>query len=240
MDLRSNEVQKENIETGNDKVFTDNKPNEPKTAYTVKHRAKWMFYGFVIGVIASLLIGLFIYNIGVKSASLSEEKIEVDVIAIQHRLDRCAELATATYTYTNADIFSKENVIFDTFDLPGLTGKYFVMKYDGVIKAGVNMDEVEINLVDTTVQVSLPQPVVLSHELDEDSFEVIREQDTIFTPFKPDDQNKFRSEQKSAMEQSAKDNGLFEDATKNAETTIRAIVESSIPEGYTVEFTNKQ
>lgn len=36
------------------------------------------------------------------------------------------------------------------------------------------------------------------------------------------------------------ENGLFEDATKNAETSIRTIVESSIPNGYTVEFTNSQ
>lgn len=238
MNSQSNEVQKENIEVENGEGFMNSRSNEPGAAKNVKLRAKWLFYGFLIGVAVSLITVICIYNAGANSASLGEEKIEVDVVTIQHRLDRCAELATATYTYTNADIFSRENVIFDKFDLPGLTGKYFVMKYDGEIKAGINMDEVEINLVDTTVQVSMPQPVVLSHELDEDSFEVIREQDTIFTPFKPDDQNKFRSEQKSAMENKAKEDGLFEDATKNAETSIRAIVESSIPDGYTVEFVN--
>lgn len=199
-------------------------------------RVKWLILGIVIGAIICFLVTSSIYNEGKNAAHNTEEPVSVDVITIQQRLDRCAELASATYTYTNADVFSEENIFFGTFDIPGFTGKYFVMKYDGIIKAGINMDEVKIEPDGTVIKVTLPNPVILSHELDEDSFEIIKEQDTVFTPFKPDDQSVFRSEQKSKMEQAAKENGLFEEATNNAETSIRAIIESSIPEGYSVEF----
>ncbi len=204
-----------------------------KTANTVR-MLKHGLVGFVIGSIATVIVCGLVFDIG---RNYKPSEGEYDLTVLQEKIEQCNELATATYLYTDAESYEADGAIFGLFDIPYLTGKDFILKFDGKIKAGVNLDDTRIERGgDGSVLVTLSAPYIISHELDEESFKVLREHETVFSSIKIDDIQNFRSAQKDLMEQRAYDVGVMEQAAENAQESIRSILEVALPEGTKIEF----
>ena len=90
------------------------------------------------------------------------------------------------------------------------TTKSFIVSYDGVIKAGVDLDRLQVTVGDEEITVTLPESRIISHEIPEDSLEVFDESDNLFNHITIEDYTAFTRDQKSAMEQRAVDGGLFQ------------------------------
>lgn len=199
--------------------------------------------GFIIGCAATLIIGYAVFDIGrnYNPDAESQSGPNYTLTVLQERIQQCSELATATYLYTNAESFEDGKAILGFFDIPFLTGKNFILKYDGIIKAGVNLDEADIEQADNgALLVTLPKPHIISHEFDEGSFRVLQEHETVFSSIKIDDIQNFRAEQKEAMEARAYEVGVMEEAAENAQASIRAMLEMVVPEGTPIEFLQQQ
>ena len=115
------------------------------------------------------------------------------------------------------------------------TTKRFIVSYDGVIKAGVDLAQAKARVRGNTVTVTLPGAAILSHEIPEDSIQVFDESSNVFNPIRIQDYTGFTKEEKAAVEKRAVESGLLDTAGEKARTAVKAFL-GLLPEleGYTL------
>ena len=180
----------------------------------------------LIGLLALAILGgaalvSFLYGVA-KGAEEDPPVVTSDLLGEQLR--SVQELVTVAYYYTNMGRFENQ-VDFYGWKVP-FTTKSFIVSYDGVIKAGVNLEDVSVEVDEEakTVTVTLPESKILSHEIPEDSLEVFDESDNIFNRISIEDYAGFTQDQKDKMEQRAIDNGLLTSATEKARTAVTSFL----------------
>ncbi len=141
------------------------------------------------------------------------------------------------YLYTDAGKFEDPKQLFGK-DVP-FTTKSFIAKWDGVIKAGVDISQVtaEIDNTNKEVIVHIPKAEILSHEIDSDSVETLDQKNGLFNTVKVEDVREFDAKSKDAMEKRAIENGILDKAFENAKNIIEKLIGSAIQEfEYTIRF----
>ena len=183
----------------------------------------------LLGVLLCAVVGTVCWFTGRGGV---EETTELDAVVLENQLTGISELASVTYSYTNMAQFRNSSEFYG-MKVP-FTTKSFILTYDGVIKAGVDLSAAEIRVSGTAVTVKLPEAAILSHEIDEDSVEVFDEKTSIFNPFTVEDMAAFQADQKQAMEAKALDKGLLTEAAEKAKISVEALLSAALPEGYTL------
>lgn len=160
---------------------------------------------------------------------------EVDLNLLNMKISEVAELATVEYRYTDAGRFS-DGRQFLGFEIPWLK-KSFTAKWDGVIKAGIDMNQVTLtpDEEEHTLTIALPPAKILSHEILNDSIETLDETKNIFNPISVTDVRKFDAASKAEMEKRAEESGLLVQARENAENVISRLFYQT-PSIYTIQF----
>ena len=164
---------------------------------------------------------------------------------IREQFGDLGELVAIEYIYTNADQYENQNqvTVFKwEVDVP-FTAKSFLLSYDGRIKAGVALSNVQVDINDNArmITVTLPPAEITSHEIFEDSIRVFNEKDGIFNRITVENYADFISGQKTGMEQRAIGLGLLTSADKNAQMVLRSLL-SSLPgmEDYRLTITTRR
>ena len=183
----------------------------------------------LLGVLLCAVVGTVCWFAGRGGV---EETTELDAVVLENQLTGISELASVTYSYTNMAQFRNSSEFYG-MTVP-FTTKGFILTYDGVIKAGVDLSAAEVRVSGTAVTVKLPEAAILSHEIDEDSVEVFDEKTSIFNPFTVEDMAAFQADQKQAMEAKALDKGLLTEAAEKAKISVEALLSAALPEGYTL------
>ena len=109
-----------------------------------------------------------------------------------------------------------------------LVGEKVLLVAAGDVEAGVNLDDLgrdDINVDGETVTMRLPDPEVLSVNLDEDATRVY-DRDYGILNVRPDDDlaEEARAAAVGEIEQAARDEDILDQAEQNAEDSIRAFV----------------
>lgn len=179
------------------------------------------------------------------SGLIHEGKPVITGDTIREQFSDLGELVAIEYIYTNADQYENQNqvTVFKwEVDVP-FTAKSFLLSYDGRIKAGVALSNVQVNINDNahTITVTLPPAEITSHEIFEDNIRVFNEKDGIFNRITVENYADFIGGQKTVMEQRAIDLGLLTSADKNAQTVLRSLL-SSLPgmEDYRLTITTRR
>lgn len=189
----------------------------------------------VLVFLGGLRLGKFLYH-----NSITEKKTQITNSVLYQQLEEINELTTVKYFYTNMGKY--ENAIqFGNTNIP-FTKKSFIISYDGVIKAGIDISKVEIDIKEKEIFISMPKAEILSHEIDTNSVQVYDEKNTIFNGLSVEDVTGFQNEQKNEMEERARNNGLLEEAEENAKKSLNALYEGILKnkeyeEGYILKFT---
>lgn len=205
----------------------------------------------VVMLVLGFAAGIFItkyseHRKAEKDASVAAMESITSVISIDEVMSQITaidELATVEYLYTDSGKFEDKKQFeggwLDGVDVP-LTGKSFIVRWDGRIKAGINIGDVKCDIDETakTITVIMPEAKIFSHEVFEDSFETLDQTRNIFNPIEIDDINNFIGESKNFMEEKAEANGLLEHADKNAQSLIENSLKSIelIRNDYTIVF----
>lgn len=157
---------------------------------------------------------------------------EVNIELITSEIRDIGELATIEYLYTDAGKFEDPAKLFGKEVPFSFTTKSFIAKWDGIIKAGVNVDEIEVEIdeFNKEIIVHIPEAEILSHEIDEESIQTLDEKNGLFNPIKVDDIREFDVINKEAMEQKAIDKGLLDKAYENAKTVIYKLIDTGVVE----------
>lgn len=163
---------------------------------------------------------------------------EISLSIIKSELQTIGELATVEYLFTDAAKFS-DSKQFKNWNIPG-TEKSFILKWNGVIKAGIKLNDVDIQVDEKTmtVIVTLPKAEILSYQVFSDSTEVLDEKNNIFNKITVDDKVKFDEKTEESMKKRAVENGLLDKANDQAKAVVDMFLRtySVINENYTIEY----
>lgn len=182
-------------------------------------------------------------QVPVEKETIVEVPVETKTVItgemMQEKLREIGELATEEYAYTEVGTYdsSMSVQIFGYGVSIPLTQSKFIYSYDGIIKAGIDFTHITVEKNEETgrVTVTLPKAVILSSELDEDSFELYDERNNIFNPFSVSDVNTTNRTLKTSAEDKAISKGLLTRADANAKALISGLLQSAYDlSGYTV------
>lgn len=113
----------------------------------------------VVGVVLCAAVGLAGF-LGGRYAASHQEAPQLSAVVLEGRLAEISELASVTYTYTNMAQFENSDDFYG-MKIP-FTTKKFILSYDGTIKAGIDLGDVEIEVRDNDVTVTLPEAEILA------------------------------------------------------------------------------
>lgn len=175
-------------------------------------------------IIIILLIGLalfaaFFYG---KRQMRSEMEPEITSSLIYNKLVSAKELTTLKYHYTNMGHFENQNTFYG-YKVP-FTSKEFIVSYEGLINAGIDLNKMKVNVGDKSIEVRIPAAEILSHEIYEDSLKVYDERESIFNRIDIEDYNDFSKDQKSEIEKRAIKKGLLKEADEESKRAIEEIL----------------
>lgn len=175
-------------------------------------------------IIIILLIGLalfaaFFYG---KRQMRSEMEPEITSSLIYNKLVSAKELTTLKYHYTNMGHFENQNTFYG-YKVP-FTSKEFIVSYEGLINAGIDLNKMKVNVGDKSIEVRIPAAEILSHEIYEDSLKVYDERESIFNRIDIEDYNDFSKDQKSEIEKKAIKKGLLKEADEESKRAIEEIL----------------
>lgn len=163
---------------------------------------------------------------------------KIDLALIVSEIRDMGELATVEYLYTDACEYQDPAQFFGKTVPFDFTTKSFIAKWDGIIKAGIDVDRVTVeeDEENKTITVSLPPAEILSHVTE--NYETLFEKDGLFNEVKVEDVREFDKTCKETMEQKAIDRGLLENASENAKAIIEKLVNTEAVRelGYKIEF----
>lgn len=188
------------------------------TAHKWKKRGRKALV-FLVVICAVLAAGFFL---GRRLGTQEKEPVITGELLGQ-KLTTIRELAVVEYHYTNMGKFENQ-VDFYGWEVP-FTTKRFILSYNGIIKAGVDLEKAEIKVDDSshTVTIVLPKSGILSHEILEDSIEVFDETKNIFNQITIEDYTGFTMEQKQVIEQKAIGEGLLTSASEKARAAVESL-----------------
>lgn len=153
----------------------------------------------------------------------SEKEKGYDSTTVMTRIAHIGELALVKHNYTGV-IGYKDYKKFLNINVP-LTDKYFLLKYNGYIKAGVDFERIKVNVEnDSTLHVSIPKPRILDTVIDEKSVEVYNESENAFNPIKISDYNESLIREKNVMASDAIKQGILTDAAKQARLVLTTLM----------------
>ena len=175
-------------------------------------------------LIIILLIGLalfaaFFYG---KKQMKSEMEPEITSSLIYNKLVSAKELTTLKYHYTNMGHFENQNTFYG-YKVP-FTSKEFIVSYEGLINAGIDLDKMKVDVGDKSIEVRIPASEILSHEIYEDSLKVYDERESIFNRIDIEDYNDFSKDQKSEIEKKAIKKGLLKEADEESKRAVEEIL----------------
>lgn len=203
---------------------------------SIKRSWKHFLTVIVMFVIGLLIGGIVIGAINHKAKKTEDVKIMqdsqvvIDVHEIRNKISNIAELATLEYTYTNADKFEQGNQTFmDKWEIPG-TSKTLVICYDATVKMGTDLSKADVNADGNWVKVTIPKSKILSHEIDEKSFEYLVQDDTFLNKITDDDKQQLRMAAKQKMETKILEGDWLSQADERAKKQLTELITAMYPE----------
>lgn len=152
---------------------------------------------------------------------------------VEHQLSAIQELTTYSYTYSDFAI-RESSRSFAGIKMPGTTNTIIIV-YNGTIKAGFDLSDVEIETDEDTktVHITLPDVSVFSNEIDTDSIRTY-EFNNIFNPITGAGFIEDLQKEKASHLEKAKEEGLLKLAEEHAKQTITTLF--SAFDGYGVVY----
>lgn len=169
--------------------------------------------------IALVLVGVIFF---ILNKNESEQDAQYDATAIMNRIENLSELALVKYNYTGVIGFNEYLKLLD-MDVP-FTKKYFLLKYSGYVKAGLELDKVQINVDKDYIELKLPEAKIFDTFIDEKSIHVYNQSGNVFNPLKIEDYNKAIIAEKKKIQASAIKEGILSNATDRAHLVLSILL----------------
>lgn len=196
-----------------------------------KNRFKWVM---IVLVLALALLGSTRIT-----PLLSGFKVTHDTTTKSHNLEqqisKMSELTTVKYMYKDVLEFN-DSMKIRGINLP-LTNKKYLIVYGGYVKAGVDLKDAKVDMVDAdTVRLIVGKPKILDNVIDEESISVYDEKDGLFNKITLTDYTDVQKENKAKLEKEIIESGLLEESEKNAKELLTTFLVGLGFEDVTITF----
>ena len=114
-----------------------------------------------------------------------------------------------------------------------------IVKYEGEVKAGINAGEIKAKVDDKTIKITLPEAYVISSEVNEDTVKSSVDYSLgskFINPVSSNEVTNYLVKVEQREEKKAIEDGILDEATENAKTTVKGLLQAFEKQGYTVEF----
>jgi len=172
----------------------------------------------LLGVALSAAGGWFLKNLGSGAVTITS-----DLVA--ERLVEAGDLVSLEYYYKDATSIDKDQLTIGGLRIP-FTSNRAIITYEGVIKFGVSVKDVVVDVEDSRVMVTIPPCKVISHEMPEESVVVFDPGRNLFNPVGIQDFVNFKAERKAEMVKNAEERGIPKTAQRKAGETLSALLET--------------
>lgn len=157
-------------------------------------------------------------------------KIEKEITSdtIREGLQDVGKLATEEYFFTEVVSYASVKKLWN-INL-GFTNSNFLISYDGVVTAGIDLADVRVEKHDDekVIYVLVPDAGIMSVDIDFDSFQVFSEREGIGNPLRLENYNDALKAIDETARQKAVEKGILDKATENAAFIIRKFVGSMV------------
>lgn len=156
-----------------------------------------------------------------------EKEAEISGEVIESGLHNIGKLCTAEYYYTHVEHYDSSKKFHD-FEIP-FTSSSFIYSYEGKVLAGIDFERITIEKDEAakSIVVGIPHAEIVSSDVDQDSFELYDEKNSVFNPIEVKDVTDSFADLKNSEEKKAVDNGLLERAEENATRLIENLIRGS-------------
>lgn len=181
-----------------------------------------------IGKVALLVMVVGIGFVAVKYHATKEADMTT---IIRDALDPIGEFATYEYTY-HGEAKIEDSRQLGNVKIP-FTKHSITIPYDGAIKVGYQISDIDIQVKGKEICVHLPEPKILDNYLEID-YEKIESDNNILNPIEPNELGDWKENEKEERLKNAEEMGIYDSAETSAREQIRALLEYI--DGYHVDF----
>lgn len=144
-------------------------------------------------------------------------------------MELIGELTTVELKYSG-------NKEYKDSGLPFLNRSDFLMTYEASLRAGINMEEVEIevNNLTKTIYITLPDAEIQTVKVDPDSIKYYDEKFSLFNFNSKEDANKAQEQAEQEAKLQAEKMGVLEYANDHAEKLIIELLQNAVPKKYKI------
>ena len=175
----------------------------------------------VIVLMVVLVVAAGVVGFKICTVIYEKQKPQITTTYISGKIDSVSELTTAQMEYKGLVVYSDGNI-------PFLTQKGFSMIYTAKIRAGVDVSQIQINVTDEQVIITVPDAVIQSVDVDPDSIEFYDEKYALFNWSDKEDVVDTLSVAKEDATANADATELIEKAHAQTISILRSILEDSI------------
>ncbi len=168
-----------------------------------------------------LAIAIILSIILIKN-NVSENNKKYDATTVMSRIENLQELTLVKYNYTGVIGFDEYLKILD-LNIP-FTKKYFLLKYTGYVKAGIELKDTKIEVNNNSAIVILPKPKIFDSFIEEKSIQVYNQSENVFNHIRIDDYNKAIIEEKNKIKEAAIQQGILKSVTEQAHLVISSLL----------------
>lgn len=173
----------------------------------------------IMFAIALVLVGAIFF---ILNKNEIEQESQYDATAIMNRIENLSELALVKYNYTGVIGFNEYLKLLD-MNVP-FTKKYFLLKYSGYVKAGLELDKVQIRVDKDYIELRLPEAKIFDTVIDEKSIHVYNQSGNVFNPLKVEDFKNALIAEKKKIQASAIKEGILSNATDRAHLVLSLLL----------------
>ena len=181
--------------------------------------------GLVLGIVGTLFVSNYnpSDNIGASASTVFGRIVEQN------------ELVSVSQDYSIVDKQGDSASFFGLFDIP-FTDNSFWYRYEGTLKAGVNLETAGIEARDNNLTITLDPAYIISNTPDMESSGVLEERNNVLNPIEVGDVDAFQRWCVEQSEAQAVEGGLLDEAQAEAENQIRQLFYAALGEDVTVSF----
>ena len=182
--------------------------------------------------IMAIVCVIALIAVGVLSVKLFETRKEakVSTSVITEQLQNMSDLTTSQLQYRGLVRYEKGNIAF-------INKKSYTMLYDAIVKAGIDMEKVSVDVSKNKIKVFLPKATVQDIVINSDTIEFYDEKNSLFNWEEKQDTVTALQLAKEDAKERIDESQLLKQAEGQAELLIRNLLLPITNEDYTLEIT---
>ncbi len=183
-------------------------------------------------VIMAIVCVIALIAVGVLSVKLFETRKEakVSTSVITEQLQNMSDLTTSQLQYRGLVRYEEGNIAF-------INKKSYTMLYDAIVKAGIDMEKVSVDVSKNKIKVFLPKATVQDIVINSDTIEFYDEKNSLFNWEEKQDTVTALQLAKEDAKERIDESQLLKQAEGQAELLIRNLLLPITNEDYTLEIT---